>query len=71
VHSNLWWIGPILSVVFGAILVGQGLWRSRHNSVVERAPSKGTIFALRAALLSSGLFLIIISALLAFGFVKR
>ena len=70
-HSQLWLIGPVLSLVLGAILVGQGLWRSRHNSVRERAPSKGTVFALRAVLLSSGLFLIIISALLAFGFEKR
>ena len=71
-HSNLWLVGPVLSLVLGAILVGQGLWRfARHNGVRERAPSKETIFGLRAVLVSSGLFLIIISALLAFGFVKR
>jgi hypothetical protein len=72
VRSNLWLVETIVSLVLGVSLIGQGLWRRvRQGSVTERAPSKETIFVLRAALVSSGLFLIIVSALLAFGLVKR
>ncbi len=51
----------------------QGLWRSaaQHNPVGERKLSKANIIGLRALLVSSGLFLAIISALLAFGVIKR
>ncbi len=71
-HSNLWLVGPVVSLVLGISLIGQGSWRSaRHSSVRERALSKETIVGLRAVLISSGLFLIIISTLLAFGLVTR
>jgi hypothetical protein len=72
VRSNLWLVETIVSLVLGISLIGQGLWRSaQHGSVRERAPSMETVFGMRAVLVSSGLFLIIISALLAFGLVKR
>jgi hypothetical protein len=63
VHSNVWLIGPVVSLLLGGILIGQGLWSyAQHNSVTRRELSKATIFGLRAVLVSSGLFLTVISA---------
>jgi uncharacterized membrane protein YphA (DoxX/SURF4 family) len=61
-----------MSLVFGLILIGQGFGKfTQHNSVRRRELSRATIFGVRAVLVSSGLFLTVISALLAFGLIKR
>jgi hypothetical protein len=70
--SNIWMIAPFLSLVYGVILISRRLRSYAHENPTEKKePSKATMFALRAILLLSGLLLIFISALLAFGFVKR
>jgi hypothetical protein len=69
--SSLWWIGPGVSLVLGVILISQAWWGSAQHNPAGKEISKATIFRVRAVLISSGLFLTIISALLAFGLMKR
>jgi hypothetical protein len=70
--SNLRLVEQILWLAVGVVLVGQGIrWSAQRNSVKNRKLSNATIFGLRTVLISSGLFLIVISALLAFGLMKR
>ncbi len=59
-HSNLWLIAPVMSLVSGVILILQGLrTRAQHASVAKSEVSPAAIFRVRAVLFSSGLFLTI------------
>jgi uncharacterized membrane protein SirB2 len=68
--SSLWWIPPFMSLVVGVILVSQGLWRLQHDSAKRREVSKATIVRSSAVLFSSGVGLLIISAVLLLGVAK-
>jgi hypothetical protein len=71
-HSNLWLIAPLSSLVSGVILIVQGAWkRAQQDSGAKAELSRTAIFRARAVLLSSGLFLTIVAALLLFGSMKR
>jgi hypothetical protein len=71
-HSNLWLIAPLMSIVSGVILIAQGLRRrAQHDSVATSELSQAAIFRVRAVLFSSGLFLTTIAALLLLGLMKR
>jgi ABC-type transporter Mla maintaining outer membrane lipid asymmetry permease subunit MlaE len=69
--SPLWLVAPFMSLIIGFILASQGLWRSAQPNSVGKELSNATIFRARAILVSSGLFLTVLSALLAFGLMKR
>jgi len=68
--ASLWLIAPFMAFVIGVILLSQG--RSAQQSLVKRRElSKATILGVRAVLVSTGLFLAVGGALLAFGLMKR
>jgi hypothetical protein len=69
--SILWLVAPFMSLIIGVILVSQRLWRSPQRISVGKELSNATIFRVRAVLVSSGLFLAISGAWLAFGLIKR
>jgi hypothetical protein len=70
-HSNLWLIAPFMSLLSGVVLIVQGLWRhGQHDSVAKSELSQAAIFRVRAVLLSFGLFLTTIAALLVFGLLR-